>query len=443
MRRISPLPASLVALALLAACGRVADVVQMVFDQPTARERYQARLEVAGLSATALGRDWLAAGERALREAPVITSPWEEVGYLPPAEPAAVSYRVSLRRGQGVDFRLEMAGDSNALVFLDVWEIETDSTMTYDHRAAADSGSRSIRFEPRRDGDYVIRAQPELLRGGRFTATVRVEPLLAFPVGGGRDTDIGSDFGDPRDGGARDHHGIDIFAPRGTPALAAAPATVSRVEITPRGGKVVWLRDRRGHSLYYAHLDSQTVVRGGTVDTGDTVGFVGNTGNARTTPPHLHFGVYSRGPVNPYWFVYRPRGEAPRLAADTSLLGDWARVVRAGATLRSAASPASTRIAELERNTVVRLVGAVGGWYRVRLPNGSSGYLAWSSVEAADHAADVATVTTAAPISASPDRSADVIAAVKPGDSVTVLGNFGGYLLVRVDGAEAGWMLRQ
>lgn len=62
--------------------------------------------------------------------------------------------------------------------------------------------------------------------------------------------------------------------------------------MTPRGGKVVWMRDEaRGMSLYYAHLDSQHVAAGAYVRPGDTLGFVGKTGNARTTPPHLHFGI--------------------------------------------------------------------------------------------------------------------------------------------------------
>jgi peptidoglycan LD-endopeptidase LytH len=442
MRRRIVIPVCTAALVTGAACGRVADVVELVFDQPTPRERYQARLEVAGLTTTAVGRDWLAAGERALREAPLIETPWREEGYLPPAEPAAVSFRLTLHRGQGIDFDLELAGDPSALVFVDVWEIESDTSMSFRQRATADSGSRSIHFEPRRDADYIVRAQPELLRGGRFTATLRAEPILSFPVEGGRDSDIGSVFGDPRDGGVRDHHGIDIFARRGTPALAAAPATVSRVEITPIGGKVVWLRDRRGNSLYYAHLDSQVVGRGRTLKPGDTVGFVGNTGNARTTPPHLHFGVYSRGPVNPYWFVHRPRGVVPRLVADTGLLGEWARIVRAGTTLHAAASPASTRVAELDRNTVVRIVGATGEWFRVRLPDGTGGYVAAGTAEPAGRGAGMAVVGNASRITTSPDRDAGIIADVSPGDSVTVLGNFGDYLLVRVTGAAEGWMPR-
>ena len=70
------------------------------------------------------------------------------------------------------------------------------------------------------------------------------------------------------------------------------------------GEKTVWLRDgERGLSYYYAHLDSQLVRAGEYVERGDTVGLVGNTGNARTTPPHLHFGIYANGARDPYPYL--------------------------------------------------------------------------------------------------------------------------------------------
>lgn len=71
------------------------------------------------------------------------------------------------------------------------------------------------------------------------------------------------------------------------------------------GGKQVWLRDAVfKKSVYYAHLDSITAREGQQVKKGDTVGFVGNTGNAITTTPHLHFGVYGNsGAVDPHLFV--------------------------------------------------------------------------------------------------------------------------------------------
>jgi murein DD-endopeptidase MepM/ murein hydrolase activator NlpD len=122
---------------------------------------------------------------------------------------------------------------------------------------------------------------------------------------------------------------VDIFARRGTPVVATSEGTVRRVEITNIGGKVVWLRDPvRNSSIYYAHLDSQVVRDGQAVMPGDVVGFVGNTGNARTTPPHLHFGIYRRGegPIDPAPFVRRPRGTLEDLTADLAQLGSWVRL---------------------------------------------------------------------------------------------------------------------
>ncbi|WP_239691961.1 peptidoglycan DD-metalloendopeptidase family protein, partial [Hymenobacter coccineus] len=70
-------------------------------------------------------------------------------------------------------------------------------------------------------------------------------------------------MGRGRDGGARRHEGIDIFAPRGTPAVAAAAGTVTRLGNTRLGGNVVWLSaDGTDEHLYYAHLDRQLVQPG-------------------------------------------------------------------------------------------------------------------------------------------------------------------------------------
>lgn len=71
----------------------------------------------------------------------------------------------------------------------------------------------------------------------------------------------------------------------------------------------MWLwSPSRGLALYYAHLDRHAVSRGDRVGTGDIVGYVGTTGNARGTPPHLHFGIYARGEgaIDPAPFVVDP-----------------------------------------------------------------------------------------------------------------------------------------
>ncbi len=93
------------------------------------------------------------------------------------------------------------------------------------------------------------------------------------------------------------HHGEDIFAPLGAPLLAVADGTVFSVGWNDRGGYRLWLRDRQGNQFYYAHLSafSPLAVDGNEVRAGAVIGFVGNTGDAQTTPYHLHFEIHPVG----------------------------------------------------------------------------------------------------------------------------------------------------
>jgi murein DD-endopeptidase MepM/ murein hydrolase activator NlpD len=115
---------------------------------------------------------------------------------------------------------------------------------------------------------------------------------------------FGDSFGGPRSalvGGW--HHGEDLFAPLGTPILAVADGTVFSVGWNELGGWRLWLRDRRGNQFYYAHLSaySPLAVNGREVRAGQVIAFMGNTGEARTTPVHLHFEIH---PVSMLQFGY-------------------------------------------------------------------------------------------------------------------------------------------
>jgi peptidoglycan LD-endopeptidase LytH len=104
---------------------------------------------------------------------------------------------------------------------------------------------------------------------------------------------------------ARRHEGIDIFAEKGTPVLSSTEGIVIRREETSLGGHVIWVLGPAGHQHYYAHLDQPALLdTRDRVQVGTLLGYVGNTGNAKTTPPHLHYGIYTgSGPVNPYPFL--------------------------------------------------------------------------------------------------------------------------------------------
>ena len=114
-------------------------------------------------------------------------------------------------------------------------------------------------------------------------------------------------FGAPRMPGtsyAHSHEGTDIFAPAGTPLLAAERGVVVSMGTGVLGGIKLWVRGESGAWYYYAHLSAyaEGIHDGKVVAAGDVVGYVGNTGNAVGTPSHLHFEIHPhKGPaVNPY-----------------------------------------------------------------------------------------------------------------------------------------------
>jgi peptidoglycan LD-endopeptidase LytH len=126
---------------------------------------------------------------------------------------------------------------------------------------------------------------------------------IVIPVANLTPRDLYDSWGAPRDGGKRKHRGIDIFAPRGTEILAVADGVVSYIGEQPLGGRCVWLATEQGVSFYYAHLDrwAPGLYEGMPVRQGHVLGYVGNTGNAISTPPHLHFSVVEGDEsINPY-----------------------------------------------------------------------------------------------------------------------------------------------
>lgn len=135
-------------------------------------------------------------------------------------------------------------------------------------------------------------------------ATLYTQPpdaSLVVPVEGVRAAQIKSSWHAPRSGDRR-HEGQDIFAGRGTAVLSATAGYVVRVGENSLGGNTVYILGAGGRTYYYAHLDSYAPAAAvGTYVTPRTVlGYVGTTGNAAGTAPHLHFGVYtSTGAIDP------------------------------------------------------------------------------------------------------------------------------------------------
>lgn len=140
----------------------------------------------------------------------------------------------------------------------------------------------------------------------RYARLLSEEPeaKIMIPIHKIKKNQIADTFGSPR-GSDRQHQGQDIFAPRNTPVYSATKGFVWRIGENRLGGKTVSIAGAGGRVYYYAHLEkyADNLHVGDEVSTETILGFVGTNGNAKGTPPHLHFGVYSAtGAINPLNF---------------------------------------------------------------------------------------------------------------------------------------------
>jgi len=140
-------------------------------------------------------------------------------------------------------------------------------------------------------------------RPGPIGAGPRIVGGTACPVG--EPHDFTDTWGAPRSGG-RTHKGVDIFADVGIPLYAYQAGTV-KLSSSSLGGISLWITSDTGDRYYYAHLSAYApgLGSGDRVELGQLVGYNGKTGNARTTPPHLHWEVHPGGgaAVPPYAYA--------------------------------------------------------------------------------------------------------------------------------------------
>ena len=149
---------------------------------------------------------------------------------------------------------------------------------------------------PQEPGSSIPGAPPELIRASPEVTARLTQGGYVFPVFG--PASFGDTFGAPRgDVSGGWHHGEDIFAPLGSPLLAVSDGTLFSVGWNTIGGWRLWLRDDQGNEFYYAHLSaySSLAIDGQRVHAGDVVGFLGKTGDAERSVPHLHFEIHPVG----------------------------------------------------------------------------------------------------------------------------------------------------
>ncbi|MFD1711420.1 M23 family metallopeptidase [Ottowia flava] len=158
--------------------------------------------------------------------------------------------------------------------------------------------------------------QPLMERPGTLWQLSRMPAptALPVPVQGVAARAIADTWGGARAGGRR-HEGVDIFAARSTPVVSSTRGLVVRVRESGIGGRQVWVLGPGRERHYYAHLDDWApgLTAGDVVHPGTPLGTVGDTGNARGTPPHLHYGIYGDdGATNPWPRLRAGARTAPR-----------------------------------------------------------------------------------------------------------------------------------
>jgi len=452
----SPGTIALFLLLLATACTQEIEKVPEAFRPTNAHDAYRLSLLSANLGTSALGRDWIAASEAALRQPAEVSSPFRESGYFDESVATAIGYVFLVSGGQRIDAEVVLQSHKPLRVFMDLFRLVDDDPQDPVHVASgamlieprrgpdpegAPESRRQLRFEPLRDGTYILRIQPELLRSAGYTVGLKTDASLAFPVAGRTARSIWSRFGAEREGGRRSHRGVDIFADRGTPVLAAADGVVNRANTTAVGGNVVWINveGRRNIRLYYAHLDSHSVEAGQRVKVGDQLGTVGNTGNARTTPTHLHFGVYARGAVDPLPFLERTRTEPEDFTVDLERVGTWSRTTADNIVVRAGPGRNARLVATLDRHTPVMVWGASARWYRVGLPDGGNGYIMGADTELATPLRNES-VLTASHVLDHPAPQGAIIQHLVPGSEIPVLGAWGEFLYVQTPTGLNGWL---
>jgi peptidoglycan LD-endopeptidase LytH len=284
-------------------------------------ESYVKSLEISGISKSTMGKKWISSGENALlKPNESIKFPFKSEIFFREITPTAISYIMKYEENAKLTFKITSKGKDNNGIYVDIFENNPNKSRIKNFYVK----DTIFVYENNDSQNLILRIQPQLLVNQYVVVEIIENPKLAFPVKNGKNKDIQSYWGVDRDGGRRKHEGVDIFSKKGTPILAVEDGVISQVGTNNLGGKVVWQRlGLFGQSIYYAHLDSQTVSAGQNVKKGDVVGFMGNTGNAKYTPSHLHFGIYTgSGAIDPILYILKRDTIPPKMKLSEKYLGN-------------------------------------------------------------------------------------------------------------------------
>ena len=421
-------------LAMLISCNGLKSIKQVLFNQ-TPYEGYIESLNKAGLKDSPMAEKWIAAGQRALKDSIVIALPFTESGFFQAAEPQANAYSFFVHEGQRLNIKGESRTVKRSNLFVDLFIRDNNQWKPLAH---ADS-TFALTYEFTKNQYCLLRIQPELLINLYYSITITLDPVLINPVSKASNQSIGSFYNDSRDNGKRKHEGLDIFAAKGTPVIAPANGFIYNVGTNTLGGKVVWMNDlKRGQTYYFAHLDSQLVHTGNKVKQGDTLGLVGNTGNAKYTPSHLHFGIYQNGSKDPIYYV-RTSPPIKSASIDTLFKSTAYKVTAKEIHLRTGPNIKNSVTKILSKDTYLKPIAQSADWYRVSLADKQQGYVYKKEVKPADKGKKLILKQNDTLWSGVGTKGYPV-AYMNEAGKLERLAKYDDYWYVKTEGNQTGWM---
>ncbi|MEX0730322.1 MAG: peptidoglycan DD-metalloendopeptidase family protein [Aquisalimonadaceae bacterium] len=333
---------------------------------------------------------WLEARARARHNAVTVTGRrYGETGAFAAGEVRAAAFRIPVAAGEQLRVALPMVAPAPGDLLGELYRARGDRWEPVQNLR---HGRPVVMPAAEEQQDYLLLLQPRSSHAVHYRLEISRGGSLPFPVANAGVDRIWSFFGDARANGARLHEGVDVFVDRGTVVHAVVDGYV-RTTVNPMGGKVVWLIEAgTGIRYYYAHLDTIAVPHRVRVRQGAVLGTVGNTGNARTTPPHLHFGIYlsPRRAVDPLPYLQPPPerdfllvdmpATRPPVLGQRQVTADWLN-------LRAGPEKTAEIVGKLRESSTVQVVAAAHGpWKRVQLGDGRAGFVHrdWLTTPVAD-----------------------------------------------------------
>ncbi|HEX8561565.1 MAG TPA: M23 family metallopeptidase [Flavobacterium sp.] len=366
----------ILAVITFAGCSKITQLTDNITN-PSARERYAREFKESDV----LFGQWRQAYHLALSDSIEVQLPYVESGSFKLGSASAYSYVLQMKEGEVIEASVERDSTSHR-IFIDIYKLSATGSHCVEQ---SEIGASQLSHAVEESGGYKVIIQPEIAANTNFNIVLSKAPLYGFPVAGKGNSAIQSFWGYERDGGARRHEGVDIFAKKGTPVIAVSDGVISDTGDRGLGGKQVWQRTENfRHAIYYAHLDQIKATTGSRVKIGDTVGFVGNTGNAKGGPAHLHFGIYKYGAVDPLPFIYATK--TPKTAKPKGFSKQYQSVVvsssGSAANLRQAPSTSAPTLGTIRKSENATLLGEHGDWLHIRTARGTQAFLHKSAARA-------------------------------------------------------------